>query len=580
MVDRRTEILSGELSFPNQILKLMNPAQDRGITEFINEFWGNIWHNFLREKPSNTITWLEESSDPKFFNLLLTHLSKSGWITSHVEMKYAWIELNESKLLKWITKEELINTKFKYKFLKYRLRHTVSTYKDVVQINKQSRQTGLIREGFMQAGNNVFWYDTKYLQKYIEPIAQNVKKGLRGSTKDITYQEIVDELIQWYSVEDNDYTLGNCKIDSRGRSIFNCSKKVFNPVSCKDARALLICKAKKLTVDGWNTIYAAIAELLGYRGKNIEDKIYYGQNMYILRELPSLEEMEYNSNYDDLHKRIWLERIYENIDNYEYNGWYVPIEVDALASLIQLMAVLTNDITYMEGTNLIGNSFEDIWTVPYCSRSHVKKALTPKLYGSNKEPKDLWDKNNLKYTRVQLNQISRELYQGKYANANNFKDFIINNVQPQPWMKVKINGEEFEIECNRFKWEETTQQTFFVYTSSQGIMKKITRSVSLAPDLEQFKRYFVTLLLHNLDSQVANKICKEIDWVLPNHDSFLVHPSDAFDVRKVYTSFMFEIYQNRKDILREYFQSIGIFKEYPEIEHEQTIDQFLPYCLK
>lgn len=252
----------------------------------------------------------------------------------------------------------------------------------------------------------------------------------------------------------------------------------------------------------------------------------------------------------------------------------------ALASLIQLMAVLTNDITYMEGTNLIGNSFEDIWTVPYCSRSHVKKALTPKLYGSSKEPKDLWDKNNLKYTRVQLNQISRELYQGKYANANNFKDFIINNVQPQPWMKVKINGEEFEIECNRFKWEETTQQTFFVYTSSQGIMKKITRSVSLAPDLEQFKRYFVTLLLHNLDSQVANKICKEIDWVLPNHDSFLVHPSDAFDVRKVYTSFMFEIYQNRKDILREYFQSIGIFKEYPEIEHEQTIDQFLPYCLK
>ena len=25
---------------------------------------------------------------------------------------------------------------------------------------------------------------------------------------------------------------------------------------------------------------------------------------------------------------------------------------------------------------------------------------------------------------------------------------------------------------------------------------------------------------HNLDSQVANKICENIDFVLPNHDSF------------------------------------------------------------
>ena len=50
--------------------------------------------------------------------------------------------------------------------------------------------------------------------------------------------------------------------------------------------------------------------------------------MYILRELPSLEEMEFNENYEDLHVRIWLERIYENIDTYEQTGWYVPIELD------------------------------------------------------------------------------------------------------------------------------------------------------------------------------------------------------------------------------------------------------------
>ena len=36
----------------------------------------------------------------------------------------------------------------------------------------------------------------------------------------------------------------------------------------------------------------------------------------------------FNENYEDLHVLIWLERIYENIDNYEEKGWNVPIEVD------------------------------------------------------------------------------------------------------------------------------------------------------------------------------------------------------------------------------------------------------------
>lgn len=328
MVDRRTEIMSGELSFPKQIRTLTNPSDDPTINDFIDQFWSNVWHNFLREKTVSTLTWLESSGNSQLFNTLLTHLCRSGWLSSYVEMNYAWLTLNETKLLQWLTKDELTNVIFKYKFLKYRLTKTKSTLNNIVQINKEHRPTGLIRDGFMKAGNNIFWYDIKYLKKYIEPIAKNVKKGLRGSTKDITYQEIVDELIHWYSLETNDYTLGNCRLDSRGRSIFNCSKKVFNPVSCKDARALLICPARKLNLDGWNTVYGAIAELLGYRGKNIDDKIRYGQNMYILRELPSLEEMEMNCNYDNLYKRIWLERIYDNIDNYEYNDWYIPIEVD------------------------------------------------------------------------------------------------------------------------------------------------------------------------------------------------------------------------------------------------------------
>ena len=85
---------------------------------------------------------------------------------------------------------------------------------------------------------------------------------------------------------------------------------------------------------------------------------------------------------------------------------------------------------------------------------------------------------------------------------------------------------------------------------------------------------------HNLDSQVANRICENIDWVLPNHDSFTIHPNDAYDVRKLYTTSMYNIYSNRRRILKDYLESIGIDKEYEEMKHGNTILEFSPYCLK
>ena len=577
MVDRRQEILNGELSFPKQILEILNPTPVQ--YELITDFWDNLWHNYLREKSLDTITWYEAFDDSTKFNQLLFHLSKSGWITSNVDNNYAMITLNDSKLLKWVSKEELIHTKFMFKFLKYRLKKTKSMLNNIVQINGKHIPTGLIRDGFKKAGNNPFKYDTRYIKKYLNEIAFNLKKGLEGSTKDVTYQEIIEELINYYSVDGSTYTLGNCIIDSRGRSIFQCAKKIFNPVSSKDARALLIIESQKLTSSAFKAIYAAISELLGYRGKNYEDKVSYGQAMYVTRELPSIEDMYTSKNYDKLHERIWLERIYENLDTYETTGWYVPIELDALASQIQLVAVLTNDHTYMDGTNLIGEDFSDIWTVDYCSRTHVKKALTPKLYGSSRNPRELWDKNHLEYTQKQVNAITKDLAIGKFANANKFKDFIIDNVQPQTKMTVHIWNEVFQIECNRFKWEETTQVEYNIYATQQSKIKRVVRTVNLVPDTNQFKRYFQTLLLHNLDSQIANYICEHMTWVLPNHDAFTVHPNDADWVRKLYVEKITQVYKNRKTILKDYLDSIGIDKTY-EDKDEEEVEEFSGYCLK
>lgn len=251
----------------------------------------------------------------------------------------------------------------------------------------------------------------------------------------------------------------------------------------------------------------------------------------------------------------------------------------ALASLCQFVAVLTNDHQMMDETNLInGGEFKDIWTVPYVSRKHVKKALTPPLYGSSKNPKELWDANKLEYTQKQINEIMKDLAIGKFANARNFKDFIINGCKPQLKENIKIWNDEFYVKCNRFKWEETTRVNYPIYLST-GLIQTVVRDICRVPDLNQFKRYHVTLLIHNLDSQVCNHICEKIDWILPNHDSFTIHPNDASKVRSIYVNDMVKIYRQRKEILNTYFKCIGINSEYSEKDNTE-IDQFSPYCLK
>ncbi len=579
---RREQLLRGELDFPKQIRDIVNPLKKEALNLLIDDLWSNIWYKFLNEQHTDTLHFLEIFEDHKLFNKLIVHLSKSGWITSHTTKDYAYITLNESKLLKWLTKEEITNLKFKYKFIKYRLTETHSDTYDLAKINGKYQKTGLIRKGFAKAGNHVFKYDTRYLKIYLREIAINLKKGLSASTKDITYQEIIQELAEYYSVEDAEYTLGRNISDSRGRAIFQCTRKIFNPIASKDARALLICPSDTLVSEDYDIIYAAIAELNGYRGKNYPDKVREGQNMYLVKELPDITIMDLTEDYSDLHKRIWLERIYENLDNYaQTQSWNVPIEIDCAASALEHIGVLTNDINYMLGTNMIpGENFQDIWSQDYASRTHIKKAVTPQIYGSSRHSKELWVSNKLDYTQTQVNAMEKDLNIGTFANACKFKDFIINNVQPKEEMEVNINGERFRITCNRFKWEETALVAFFVYDSIKGHMVKIVRRLNLVPDPEQFKRYFATLCIHNLDSQVANYICENVDWVIPIHDSFTSKPSTLHKVCKLYTDWMMELYRNRKQVLKDYFLSIGITRDYPEQEHNYNIKEFSPYCMK
>lgn len=577
-MNRREELLNGTISFPKQIMDLVNPNESQ--KELIKGLWDALCFTFLSDKNVSAIVWYEKFNNEKFFNKLLKHLCDSGWVISNVSNNYATLEINNEKLKKWLSQEEINNLKYKHKCDHYLMTNSKSTLYNTVQIGNTWKETGLVRKGFMKAGNNQFSYDQIPINKYAKYIAYNIDKDFHKSTKEVTYNEIVNSLVDYYGKVKDTYTLGNNVCDSRGRSIFQCTKKIFNPVSHKDARASLICKSEPLTTEGYKAIYAFISELLGYRGKNYEDKVHYGESMYILHTLPNLEEMIENKDFSELHVRIWLERIYNALDNYnDKEGWYIPIEIDAMASMLELTAVLINDHTYMNKTNLIGDQFEDAWSVPYCSRDMVKKAVTPRLYGSSKEPKELWDSHKMKYSQDQINKITEEIRNGLYANANNFKDFIISNVQPKEIMKVSIWGQQFEIKCNRFKPQRMKTIEAWIYTGQQKLLKKVVHHVEQVPDCEQFKRYFMTLLLHHLDSRVADYICQELDWVLPNHDAFTLHPNDVSKCRKLYTDKLYEIYKDRHSILREYFNSIGIKDEYKDV-NDTEVKSFSPYCLK
>ena len=78
------------------------------------------------------------------------------------------------------------------------------------------------------------------------------------------------------------------------------------------------------------------------------------------------------------------------------------------------------------------------------------------------------------------------------------------------------------------------------------------------PDLEQFRRFFVTLICHHLDSRVMDYICRNINWIIPIHDAAIISPIDATEVRELYCGQINKIHTERQTILSEFFESIGI----------------------
>jgi hypothetical protein len=336
-----------------------------------------------------------------------------------------------------------------------------------------------------------------------------------------------------------------------------------------------------------NAVFLFIAELTGSfvpGSGTVEDKTKCGQEDYVTNSLPELDLTE-EEDRKDLNEVMWLERLYAELDGYfsiperssigrflaidteAYRAysykWAVPVECDASASMLQYEAILLGDKRLMEMTNVIGDTLQDPWKLKGMSRLMLKKAATPMLYGSNKSCNDLWDKAGIKYNSKDVERYTNEMANGPFGLANLFKEYIINNAKPKAEMSVTIGEETFTVSCNRFRnvGRETTAYTAWD-SIKQRYNKVIHTDTMKVPDLEQFRTYFVTLLVHNLDSQVADtvigKVMDKYGWGIPIHDAFLVSPAAAADTRKWYAQALESIYRNRDSILNNFFKSIGI----------------------
>ena len=341
-----------------------------------------------------------------------------------------------------------------------------------------------------------------------------------------------------------------------------------------------------------NAVMLFIAELTGSfkaGSGTVEDKIKCGQHNYIANYLPNLD-LEEEEDRKELHEVIWLERLYKELDRYfelpqgktnEGNSkmrstciaidwykdtsfdWTVPIEVDATSSMCQIIGVLLNDKRLMSMTNVIGETLEDAWKVAGMNRNMLKKAATPQLYGSSQSCHTLWQDAGISYTKDDIELYTKEMADGPFGLANLFKEFVINNCNPKPEMEIKLWQDTFTISCNRFRNVGEKTKAYKIWDSIeekyQVVLHTDTKKV---PDLKQFKRFFVTCMVHGIDSQIMNTVTEKVidkySWGIPIHDAIVISPAAAADTRKWYAEELEKIYENRNQILTDYFKSIGI----------------------
>lgn len=306
---------------------------------------------------------------------------------------------------------------------------------------------------------------------------------------------------------------------------------------------------KILDKHGVRAVMLFIAELNGFKSGTVKAKVHFGLQCWLANKLHNLDYTDYSSiikannvitdkeratqlkaeadRLEDVnseaHENIWLERIYDQLDKHfqalpiikrkalvdreallllasrhleSTHQWDVPAELDASASMLQYIGCLTGDIRLLSMTNVAGKTLSDPWSFPGIPRTMFKHAATPLLYGSSKACHELWQSKGHKYTLDQIQLFNQEIATGALGVANAFKEFLIVNCKPTATMTPNIMGEIFTIECNRYRHIGDTTTKYDIFDTITNSIRRISHTTTRKEaDLEQFRRYFVTLLI-------------------------------------------------------------------------------------
>lgn len=108
------------------------------------------------------------------------------------------------------------------------------------------------------------------------------------------------------------------------------------------------------TQKGANAIFLFIAELNGFRNGTKVDKLSYGQQCYLKSTLHQLDLTD-EEDRKDLHENIWLERLYNELDQYFQLGTDTTINIQKNLVLKGLRTI----------DDLMANPATDFqWSVP------------------------------------------------------------------------------------------------------------------------------------------------------------------------------------------------------------------------
>lgn len=578
----RTQILNGNLELPSADMFQEQFGHDAEPTK---RMFKAAWHNYLLNKGSISLTyWAEQFSSPVNFNAILKVLADNKWFETHSIPARNWAEASmcEDKLLTYVSADKLAKVRAELKYAKYLPEKLESSVFNLTKQNGKTRYTGLIRYGFRASASTEFNYDVDMLNKYKDSIILNTNKGMQKvrerfpemNSDSASYDAVSTAIVEHLAESNGTYSMGNNFSDSRGRSIKEGLSKVANPIGYKDFRAMLVIPEEfrvLATSKGAANIYLFVAELLGFKGGTLVDKEMYGLKAYEEREYLDLD-LSIEKERADLFENIWLERLYDELEMFystTEHYWSTPIELDASASMLSHMGLLLGDKRLLAMTNTLhteGEVLNDPWFVESLRREQVKGVYMKKLYGSSQADHELLQNDNIAYTSDDLKVLAEQKRSGGFGIADDFKEFIIRWAKPSEAMRVNVYEDTFEVECNRFKNVGEYTLRYDIYDSVDNKIKRVAHTkTKRVPDLDQFRRWFVTGLIHSQDSQVLDfvmeKVMDKYSWGVDIHDAIIVSPEAANDVRNWYAEELQVIYDNRSTILERYFQSIGIRKE-------------------